>query len=88
MCLETLRDLVGTGADGHRWNVPVAKRQTVARSRPTARSVPSMNGENIHMLSTMGDVDITIPLLFHFGRTVFPSSVVRPVVPKLSQDAR
>ena len=40
------------------------------------------------MLSTMGDVDITIPMLFHFGRTVFPSSVVRPVLPKLSQDAR
>ena len=28
------------------------------------------------MLSTMGDVDITIPMLFHFGRTVFPRSVV------------
>ena len=28
------------------------------------------------MLSTMGDVDITIPLLFHFGRTVFARSEV------------
>ena len=59
------------------------------RPQPADRTIRTVNErENIHMLSTMGDVDITIPLLFHFGRTVFPSSVVRPVVPKLSQDAR